>query len=394
MRRTTFCRAHLVDAQTDRAGADLTIDGAHITSVGASAPMPGREIDASEMLITPGFIEVLTHGGGGYQLHTLDPEEILAYARWAPQTGVSAFLIGGAGVPDALPEAYLRVAVQAIKQWETGAEPLGIHQEGPYLNPLRRGAHQRSWLRLPSTTEIEQILAVSQGQLRMMTLAPELPGAAVVIERLVEAGVTVSIGHTDATYAQTLEAIHLGVTQVTHCYDAMRPLHHREPGPLGAILHAPQVFGTLIADGIHVHPVMIEALVRLLGPQRMIVVTDALAAAGMPENTPFEFAGQPARVINGAAHLADGTLTGSVLTMEQAFRNMLHMTGRPLQEVVGMCTANPAQTAHVAHRKGRLKVGYDADLLLFDQQLHLQATICQGRVAFATERWQERLHEY
>lgn len=376
--RVTFRRAHLVDARTDRAGADLTIDGSHIAAVGTSASTPGHEIDASELLITPGFIEVLTHGGGGHQLHTLDPEEILADARWAPQTGVTAFLIGGAGIPGALPEAYLRTAVQAIEHWETGAEPLGIHQEGPYLNPLRCGAHQLSWLRLPRMSEIEHMLAWTKGHLRMMTLAPELPEAAAVIRRLVGAGVTVSIGHTDATYAQTLEAIHLGITQVTHCYDAMRPLHHREPGPLGAILQAPQVYGSLIADGIHVHPVMMEALVRLLGPQRTIVVTDALAAAGMPENTPFEFAGQPARVIKGAAHLADGTLTGSVLTMEQAFRNMHQMTGRSLQEVVGMCTANPAQTAHVAHRKGRLQVGFDADLLLLDQQLHLQATICQG----------------
>ncbi len=207
---------------------------------------------------------------------------------------------------------------------------------------------------------------------------------------LVDAGITVSMGHTDANYEKAKEAIQLGVTHATHCFNAMRPLLHRSPGPLAAIAQAQQVRGELIADGVHVHPAAMDALVKLLGAERTIVITDALAAAGVP-NVDFDFAGQPARVVRGAARLSDGTITGSVLTMDQALRNVLQMTEVSLQQAVGMLTLNPAHAAQVSHRKGRLQVGYDADLLIFNHSLALQATICRGAVAFATKEWRERL---
>jgi N-acetylglucosamine-6-phosphate deacetylase len=179
-------------------------------------------------------------------------------------------------------------------------------------------------------------------------------------------------------------------THLTHCFNAMRPIHHRDPGPIAAVAQSPQVRGELIADGVHVHPAAMDVLLKLLGPGRTIVVTDALAGAGLTDAR-FEFAGQPAEVISGAARLADGTLTGSVLTMDQVLRNMLQMTRISLKEAVGTLTFNPAQAAHASERKGRLQSGYDADLLIFDAALTLQATICRGRVAYATERWYERL---
>jgi N-acetylglucosamine-6-phosphate deacetylase len=170
----------------------------------------------------------------------------------------------------------------------------------------------------------------------------------------------------------------------------MRPLHHRDPGPISAIAEAPQVYGELIADGIHVHPAMMRLLVKLLGPQRTIVITDALAGAGIMEGT-FEFNGQHASVINGVARLDDGTITGSVLTMDQALRNMVEMTGVALSDAVGMLTHNPAQAAGVAARKGLLASGYDADLVLFDSALTLQATIRDGTLVYATDEWRARL---
>jgi N-acetylglucosamine-6-phosphate deacetylase len=211
-----------------------------------------------------------------------------------------------------------------------------------------------------------------------------------MIRRLVEAGITVSMGHTNATYEQSLEAIKLGVTHATHCFNAMRPLLHRAPGPLAAIAQAEEVRGELIADGVHVHPAAMNALVKMLGPERIIVITDALSAAGNTEAS-FDFAGQPARVIRGAARLADGTITGSILTMDQALRNVLQMTEVSLQQAVTMLTLNPASAAQVADHKGRLQAGYDADVLIFDQSLALQATICRGAVAFATDEWRQRL---
>lgn len=389
----TLCDAHLVDAALDIARGDITVDGTRIQEIGYPGHSPGEReniIDATDMLVMPGFIDVHTHGGGGYNLHTTDAGEIRAYARWAPETGVTSFLIAVVGVPGSIPEQQLRAAVEVLEDRVVGAEPLGIHLEGPYINVTRRGAHQPSWLRMPDGSETEQLLALTNGHLRLLTLAPELPGASALIRRLVDAGITVSMGHTDASYEQAQEAIQLGVTHVTHCFNAMRPLLHRSPGPLAALAQAEWVRGELIADGVHVHPAAMNALVKLLGPERTIVITDALAGAGVPEAI-FDFAGQPAQVIHGAARLSDGTITGSVLTMDQALRNVLQMTEVSLQQAVGMLTINAAYPAQVAHRKGRLQAGYDADLLIFDHALTLQVTLCRGEVAFATKEWRERL---
>ena len=212
-----------------------------------------------------------------------------------------------------------------------------------------------------------------------------------MLRQLVEAGVTVSIGHTDANYEQTQAAIERGVTHATPCFNAMRPLLHREPGPIAAIAQASQVLGEVIADGVHVHPAVIEMLLRMLGAERLIVITDAQAIAGLHDNGgAFEFAGQQAHVVDGAACLADGTLAGSVLTMAQALRNMLAMTPVSLQQAIRMLTLNPSQSAGYAARKGRLRTGYDADLLIFDTSLTLQATLCRGQIAFASEEWKQR----
>jgi N-acetylglucosamine-6-phosphate deacetylase len=391
--RFTLRDAHLIDDTTDIARGAITLDGTYIQAVECPEYSDDQQdsiIDATGMLLVPGFIDVHTHGGGGYNLQTTDSEEIRAFARWVPETGVTSFLIVIVGVPDSIPEQQLRTAIAVLDDQVRGAEPVGIHLEGPYISVAKRGAHLQSWLRMPDESETEQLLSVTDGHLRLITLAPELPGASAMIRRLVDAGITVSMGHTNATYEQSLEAIKLGITHATHCFNAMRPLLHRAPGPLAAIAQAEEVCGELIADGVHVHPAAMNALIKMLGPERIIVITDALAAAGSEEST-FDFAGQSAKVIRGAARLSDGTITGSILTMDQALRNVLHMTEVSLQQAVGMLTLNPARAAQISDRKGRLQIGYDADVLIFDQSLALQATLCRGAVAFATEEWRERL---
>lgn len=382
--------ARTVDATMDRGAATLVVADGHIQAPEIQEVVPEQHIDAAGMIITPGFIDVHTHGGGGCNLHTTWAEEILTYARWAPSTGVTGFLIGVVGTPGDLPEAQLRTAAQAIAEWHAGAEPSGIHLEGPFINERRRGAHPATWLRQPSAADTARVLELAEGHLRLITLAPELPGAPEMIHHLVAAGVTVSMGHTDATYEQALEAIAQGVTHMTHCCNAMRPLHHRDAGPLGTLGRATAINGEIIADGHHVHPAMVQILFRVLGPERVIVVTDAQAAAGASD-VAFDFAGQPAHIADGVARLADGTITGSVLTMDLALRNMLWMTDATLSQAVGMLTLNPARAAQVADRKGLLRPGYDADLLLFDADLTLQATMCGGEWAYVTDAWKARL---
>jgi N-acetylglucosamine-6-phosphate deacetylase len=392
---STLHGARLVDADGDLSTGDIRFDGASITQIGAALDASpdataDEVIDCAGLIVMPGFIDVHTHGGGGCSLHTTDPAEIRAYARWAPITGVTAFLPGVVGSPGALPVAQIAAAVEAIERPDGGAQALGIHLEGPYVNERRRGAHPTTWLRTPDAEETERVLALTHSHLRILTLAPELPGAATLIRRLVEAGVTVSLGHSDASYEQALEAMRLGVTHVTHCCNAMRPLLHRDPGPLSALSESPTVYGEIIADGIHVHPAMVRALLKLMGPERAIIITDALAGAGT-EDGAFEFGGQQARVIRGAARLADGTITGSVLTMDQALRNVMSMTSVTLSEASAMLARNPARAAHIAETKGLLQPGYDADLLVLDDTLALQATYCRGELAFATDAWQARV---
>ena len=391
--------ARLVDASTDLAAGDIVIADDTLAAVAAS--MPGADPDhdgdpemtaipVDDMIITPGFLDAHTHGGGGFNLHTDDPAEIAAFAAWAPSTGLTSFLVAVVGAPDALPEPQIRAAVAACEQQGTGAEPVGVFLEGPYINVARRGAHLASWLRPPDLDEVNHLLELTAGHLRLITVAPELPGAPPVIRRLVEAGATVSIGHSDATYEQTLEAIRLGVTHMTHCCNAMRPLYHRDPGPLAAVALAPQVMGELIADGVHVHPAMAAIVEKIFGPERLVVITDAQPGAGK-EGATFEFAGQPLHVERGAARLVDGAIAGSVLTMDQALRNALRMMGVSLSEAVGMLTLNPARAIHLDERKGRLRPGYDADLLLFSSDLTLQATFCRGQLAYASDAWRSRL---
>lgn len=395
--RLTLRGARLVDAVADLGMGDITIEDGRILAagaIGAPADELGQVADVTGLIALPGFIDIHTHGGGGFNLQTTSPDEIAGYARWVAASGVTAFLIGVVGIPDDLPHEQLRAAAAAVAGWrpgvDAGAEPLGIHLEGPYISETRRGAHQSSWLRQPDPAETERILALADDTLRLVTLAPELPGAHGMIRRLVEAGVTVSIGHTDANYEQALEAIALGVTHATHCCNAMRPLRHRDPGPLGAIALSPQVAGEIIADGVHVHPAMVEVLIKLLGTERTVVITDALAGAGNGDD-PFEFAGQPARVVDGAARLADGTLTGSVLTMDQALRNVLALPGISLSAASAMLSRNPARAARAAARKGLLAPGYDADLVLLDAERQPCATYCAGTLVYASEGWAERL---
>ncbi len=387
----TLVGGELIDGGVRRTGERVVLAGGRIVAVGPDVPFCGVVVDVSDLLILPGFLDLHTHGGGGFALHTTEPEEILAYARWVTRTGTTAFLVNVVGVPDDLPERQLTAAALAITHPDcSGAEPLGIYLEGPFLNPARRGAHHASWLRSPDLSLAERLLAAARGHLRVVTLAPELPGALDILDRFIAAGVLVAIGHTEAPYEQARVAFAHGARLLTHCFNAMPPLLHRAPGPLGALVEQESAFGELIADGHHVLPVVMRVLVQALGPGRTVVITDAQPGAGLPPGTTFSFAGRLARVDPDVARLTDGTIAGSVLTMDQALRVLVESVGVPLEDAVLMLTTTPARAIGVDQRKGRLAPGYDADLVLLDRKLRVQATFCRGHLAFASTDWLAR----
>lgn len=384
-------RIDVVDANGTIHDTQIVLENGRIDAVGTKVRFEGVTVDGRGLMALPGFIDTHTHGGGGFELHTNVPEQIESFAGWVASTGVTAFLIAVVGTPGRIPDVEIQTAVDAIEASPTGAgaQPLGIHLEGPYINPSRRGAHPTEWLRLPTEAETERILDLSQGYLRVVTLAPELSGGLKMVRRLVDAGVTVSIGHTDATYRQTLDGFAAGASQLTHCFNAMSPLLHRAPGPLGALVETERAMGELICDGVHVEPPAMKALVRMLGRPRVIAITDALPAAGKHDGS-FTFNGQPAHVEGGVARLADGTITGSILTMDQALRNLIRFAGVSLNQASAMCSRNPAITCGLGDHKGLLRPGYDADLSILDRDLKLVATIRAGEVVYATEMWRAR----
>jgi N-acetylglucosamine-6-phosphate deacetylase len=287
-------------------------------------------------------------------------------------------------------ERFRRV-VELTRRYPGGAEPLGIYLEGPFISEAKRGAIPRGLVSSPAADLLEEILERADGKLRMMAVAPERPDARAVAERLQNAGVRVAIGHTDATFEET-QAFLPFASNVTHCFNAMRGFHHRDPGAVGAVLLADGLPVELIADGVHVHPAALQLALRLKGPGAVSLVTDAIQAAGLPDG---EFRshrhGETIRIVNGESRLADGTLAGSTLTMDRAVRNMPKFTGAPLAEAVLMATLTPARATGTDDRKGTLAPGKDADLVLFSGEMTVVATVVGGTVVFrASQLVEER----
>lgn len=339
-------------------------------------------LDATGCFILPGFLDVHVHGGAGYDVMDATPEALTAMARFFAQHGVTAFL---ATTMTATHDAIL-AAVAAVGEWgekiTSGARIIGVHVEGPYISLKFPGAQPAAYIRPPSLTEFAKLTAV--GPVRMITLAPEVEGAADLIAAARQQGVTVVWGHTDATYEECVLAADRGVTQATHTYNAMSGLHHRKPGVLGATLTLDQVYAQLIADNIHVHPAAMNVLARCKGVDRTVLITDAMRAAGLPAGE-YELGGQPVTVSEGSCRLADGTLAGSILTMERALANFMAATGLPLAAAWPATSRTPAQSLGLGQRYGALTPGYQADLVVLDADLQVMATVVGGQVVYLRE---------
>jgi N-acetylglucosamine-6-phosphate deacetylase len=381
----------------------VVIEGGSVSEVGFGAPpTTATAVDLGDMLIAPGFVDVHVHGGGGAQVNCPTREEVEAsvriMARFHARHGTTALLATTVSdSPEALRAAVEGVAVVAtaprrdlglgnlktgpVGQDGAGAIVLGSHLEGPWIARSRAGAQFVPALRPPSVAELDDLVARGGGTVRLVTIAPELEGALDLIAAALAAGVVVSIGHTDADYATTKLAFDAGARHATHLFNAMAPVHHRRPGPIAAALGDERVSLEIIADGVHIHPALI-ALVATLAPERLVLVTDAIGAAGAPPGLhrlgPLEVL-----VTDGRAVLAGNaeTVAGSVLTMDKAVAMAVDVARVPLLTALNAASLHPAKVLR-EHRKGRLTPGADADLVVLDRQLDVVATVVGGQVVY------------
>lgn len=362
----------------------VVIDGATIVDVGSGAPPDGvTVVDLGDRTLTPGFVDVHVHGGDGAQVNGEIADEVTEavgeMARFHAQHGTTALVATTVSDTRArLLQAVTGVA-RAVGTFPGGAHVLGTHLEGPWISPNRRGAHDDSYLRPPDPAELRDLLDASQGTLRMVTLAPELPGAEETIELLTSAGVIASVGHTDADLETTRRAIHRGARHVTHLFNAMPGIHHREPGPVVAALGDPGVSVEIVADGHHVHPDVLGLVGRLI-PDRLVAVTDAGAATGLEPGS-HHLGDREVDVHDGRVTLADdpSTLAGSVLTLDRAVGVLTRHAGLPLTTALTAATRSPARVVGAA-TKGELRAGADADLVVLGPDLAAAATMVEGRV--------------
>lgn len=338
-----------------------------------------RFVDATADWILPGFVDMHVHGGGGKTFTTHDPKQARAVAAFHARHGTTTMLASLVTAP----EAVLRKATEAYLPLIDEGILAGVHYEGPYLSPARCGAQNPAHLRDPDLAELGRLLDI--GGVAMVTIAPELPGAIDAIRMLRDRGVIAAIGHTDATYEQTVHAIEAGASVATHLANAMRPLHHRDPGPIAALLNAPDVVCELIADGVHLHDGMLDLAIQAAGPGRVALVTDAIAAAGMRDGR-YDLGGLAVTVKRRVARLtADGSLAGSTLTMDAALRHIVH-NGWDIADAAAMAATTPARALGLDDR-GAIAPGLRADLVLLDNQLRV-VEVLRGGETYGRRRHQ------
>ncbi|MGH3661557.1 MAG: N-acetylglucosamine-6-phosphate deacetylase [Micromonosporaceae bacterium] len=362
-------------AEAGTAGTDPTA-GAEAGTAGID-PGGGASDDLAAGWVLPGFVDIHVHGGGGSTYTTGDPDQARQTAAFHLRHGTTTSL---ASLVSSGPELLLDATV-ALAPLVADGVVAGIHHEGPYLARTRCGAQNPATLRDPDLAELSRLLEAADGGLRMVTIAPELPGALHAISWLSERGVTVAVGHTDATYAQTMDGIRAGATVGTHLFNGMRPPHHREPGPVYALLGARQAVCELIADGTHLHDATLRFAADVAGPARAALVTDAMAAAGMPDGQ-YELGGQPVTVADGVARLGSseqepGSIAGSSLTMDAALRRAV-AAGISLVDAATMAATTPARTVGLDDR-GALVAGKRADLVVFDDDLRVRRVMRAGQ---------------
>lgn len=338
-------------------------------------PPETEVIDANGLLVLPGLIDIHVHGGAGSDTMDATPQALAAMSAFFLRHGVTSYLPTTITNQIELIDRALENVSQNLMA-ENGARPLGVHMEGPYLTKDYRGAQPLDWLCNPEPHQYRRWL--DTGIVRSVTLAPELPHALEFIREGAARGVRFSAGHTAATYMQMQQAADAGLSLTTHTFNGMPGLHHREPGVVGAALSDERIFCEAIADGVHIHPAVLRMLVRAKGIERVVLVTDAMRAAGLADGE-YDLGGQQVSVREGVARTAAGGLAGSTLTLDTAVRNILEFAGLTLNQAVAMATTTPAAALGLSGRKGIIQPGADADIILVDANLDVKAALVGGK---------------
>lgn len=347
---------------------------------GMHAPVGAREITERSTIAAPGFVDVHIHGAGGRDVMEGDEPALRTVAEKIARFGTTSFVATTVTAStDDTCRAVAGIAKYIAGQHETEegrAEVLGIHFEGPFLSKERRGVHPADLLQLPSAEVLERFLRAAAGNARILTLAPELLGAAPCMDAARKAGMVVAIGHTDATYEQARAAIARGAQHAVHVYNAMRPFTHRDPGVIGAVLTTPEIDAELIADGVHVDEGAMKLLLQAKGVERVVLVSDGIAATGMPDGK-YMLGNIEVTVSGGVCRNGEGKLAGSTLTLDRALRNIVAL-GIPRASAVRMLTLNPAALLGLEFKKGALRPGADGDVVLLDETLHVTRVWARG----------------
>ena len=348
----------------------------------STATLTGAEvIKGKDKFIVPGYIDLHVHGGGGSDVMDGDYEAINQIAIARSHFGTTSFLPTTMTMSKDKIIRSLKSIHEARLKGTGTAEILGIHMEGPYINPEKKGAQKEEDIKKISIEEFLEFNQASGNLIRLVTIAPEMPGAIDLIKYLYKQEIIASVGHSNATYVQTQAGIKAGLSHVTHTFNAMRELHHREPGVVGAALTSPGLTVEVIADGIHIHPIVLKILTKIKEGEEIVLITDAMRAAGLKEGT-YDLGGQEVIVAEGQARLKDGTLAGSVLTMDKAVKNMVNKVGIQLPKAIQMASFNPARSIGIDDKKGSLEPGKDADIVILNKNLETKLTIVAGKIVY------------
>ncbi|MFD4695982.1 N-acetylglucosamine-6-phosphate deacetylase [Streptomyces niveus] len=351
--------------------------GASNASVGGEAGQGASDasvLDLTGHWVVPGFVDMHNHGGGGASFTSGGVDEVLKGVRTHQEHGTTTLVASTVtGEMD-----FLAQRAGFLSELVEQGDLAGIHFEGPFISPCRKGAHSEALLRDPDPAEVRKLLDAARGTARMVTLATELPGGIDSVRLLVEHGVIAAIGHTDATYEQTVEAIDAGATVATHLFNAMPPLGHRAPGPIAALLEDERVTVELINDGTHLHPAALELAFHRAGADRVAFITDAMDAAGFGDGV-YQLGPLEVEVKDGVARLAvGGSIAGSTLTLDTAFKRAATIDRLPVTDIVRAISANPAKLLGVYDRVGSLEPGKDADLVILDADFAIAGVLRRG----------------